>query len=452
MKLGHTRSIFSSIECDIIYMIMIRATRNTVLFLVIFTGGIFSSNIQDLFGASASSPSSGSLIGLCSCLPDTSCKDKNMEKLIQVISTVKKAVEKYKSVGSDCIDSNTLINMGLVPPTVGTECLDLWLNSINPFKVLTETNTPKLAEKYNTCEEFHKSLLGMLNLRLTGGYNAIENYLATKAQPSPMSSSCLGTNPLRSPFDSMGGMGSMCGAGGMSSMGGMGGYMGNLLPCSSSSMGEFGQICPQTGSSSLIDTLASLKANSQCACSQDGQSLFGGSNVENTDINVGGMNIVMGGCCDQDLTTVMANAIKQQRKKRAIAQASSFCPVNSYEMKSVLDSIRAETMKEVEISRKKAEFDCYPQTKVSMSPFCGEGGASGSSPCLWNTNLGVPSGLGLELGSCNNQNIGLLDTILRNRGLLFNSMGPNGPCTGPPGNKQLTNLTAMQTFGCSTNL
>ncbi|KAI5161640.1 hypothetical protein NEAUS03_1700, partial [Nematocida ausubeli] len=174
--------------------------------------GSFEGEVESMTGLSQ-----GSVLGLCNCFPNASCQNNNLEKLAAAIRSIRKTMMKIGNP-SQCLEPEMLMSMGVIPPNTGTECLDILIKSINPFQILSAENTPKLASSYNSCAEFHKSLLGMLNLRLTGGYAAMNDYMSMKSPNACGNSSFIGFGNPSGDFGPCG-----CGSSLLGGMGGMGG-------------------------------------------------------------------------------------------------------------------------------------------------------------------------------------------------------------------------------------
>ncbi|KAI5185747.1 hypothetical protein NEHOM01_1039, partial [Nematocida homosporus] len=168
---------------------------------------------------------SNSIMTLCNCLPDPVCKsrDKNFEQLVKLIASIRELMLVGGSP-SQCSGSWNL------PPHIlnngGTECLDLWLKTINPFAVLSQTaGSGQTGANFNVCNEFHNALSNLLSMKLSGTYSVLEEYLNGRAGLSS-SSGCMGGGSMFGPGPAMGG----CGSDGFSvpSMVGFGGFNGRM--------------------------------------------------------------------------------------------------------------------------------------------------------------------------------------------------------------------------------
>ncbi|KAI5188468.1 hypothetical protein NECID01_0099 [Nematocida sp. AWRm77] len=219
------------------------------------------------------------LLGVADCLPDPVCKEneQNSEQLAQVVLSLRELIKQQKS--TMCLPE--------LPPQMmassGTECLDTWVKTLNPFSVLNASvsdlkNREDAAGKqgaasFNACEEFNTGLRKLLDLHLTGAYGGMAQHMNTQASLAPQcncqgnnmfggmgglslgggSQAFPGTNPL------MGGMGSSSNC--LGGMGGIGGMTGGMAGASlggagcgdaSNLLGMLGgSACGQNGSSML---------------------------------------------------------------------------------------------------------------------------------------------------------------------------------------------------------
>lgn len=153
-----------------------------------FSGGPFdSSSLGGIQG----------LAGLCGCLPDVACKSttKNLEKLIKLVAQIKE-LQVQGVTPSQCASLSGWSIPKQALGSAGTECLDLWLRTINPFYVLNQPPSDWVnsgatggggaqghggsVNTFNACAEFQRALSNLLSLKLSGTYALIEDYLADK--------------------------------------------------------------------------------------------------------------------------------------------------------------------------------------------------------------------------------------------------------------------------------
>ncbi|KAI5182597.1 hypothetical protein NEIRO03_0261 [Nematocida sp. AWRm78] len=441
-------------------MINIKVVISTLALSLVFYGRVVKAGaIESMVGIPQEN-----ILGLCSCLPNAACKrDENIEKLSAIIRETKKAIMRFGSSSAQCLDMDMLMNMGLIPQNTGTECLDALIRTINPFQVLTAETVPA---SYNTCFEFKKALLSMLNLRLTGGYAAIKEYMALKSpQPNQcgnssfigfgnsrgdMGSSCgcgssdlfggigSGVSPMMSSSCSggMGGgigsgvspmMSSSCGCGtgggmgggigsgvspimpsscGCGTGGGMGGGIGSgvspMMPSTCSSgmpgMGEFSSLGGNCLSSGITDIIAQMKANNTCP-----ENVTNQCKKVNEILNSQRTNVTLGGCCNSDLNAMMLRSLQEQpipEKKNPTE-----CPLNPASMIGILGAAQCENSFQQKLNEcSKPAPPCSQATQVSLGGCCDECEQKGIGQGLnlWNTNLGLTPGLGMNLGACGN--------------------------------------------------
>ncbi|KAI5125370.1 hypothetical protein NEPAR03_0045 [Nematocida parisii] len=397
-------------------MINIKVVISTLALSLVFYGGVVKAGaIESMVGIPQEN-----ILGLCSCLPNAACKrDENIEKLSAIIRETKKAIMRFGSSSAQCLDMDMLMNMGLIPQNTGTECLDALIRTINPFQVLTAETVPA---SYNTCFEFKKALLGMLNLRLTGGYAAIKEYMALK---SPQPNQC-GNSSFIGFGNSRGDMGSSCGCGSSDAFGGigsgvqpmmpspcsggigggMGGGIGSgvqpMMPSSCSGglpgMGEFSSLGGNCLSSGITDIIAQMKANNTCP-----ENVTNQCKKVNEILNSQRTNVTLGGCCNSDLNAMMLRSLQEQsipEKKNPTE-----CPLNPASMIGILGAAQCENSFQQKLNEcSKPAPPCSQATQVSLGGCCDdyEQKEIGQGLNLWNTNLGVTPGLGMNLGACGN--------------------------------------------------
>ncbi|KAH9386094.1 uncharacterized protein NEMAJ01_0990 [Nematocida major] len=441
-------------------MIRINSIIGTVgLLLSVWTAELQASfNPETMTSVTGIAPNN--MLGLCSCLPNAACqRDQGIEKLTAVLAALRNSISKYGNGMSNCIGMDSLMGMGLISPNTGTECLDIWLKAINPFQVLT---SPPKGGSFNTCAEFQKSLLGMLNLRLTGGYSAIEEYLATKPPASGcecnnmpfgpsmipgasvMSSGCGPMmNPLM-PSSSPGGCGPSMPK--MNPFSGPGPMAGGLfgMPCGQESpiMGEFGAL--GCSNANIIDNLTFLKGNKpQCCPEPQKRPRIDMQNVP------GPLNVSMGGCCTSDL---ILNALKQQQMQQpAVPQSfSNECPIGATALMGTVDFARQAAFQRQPVCK------CSPPpqgTQVFLGGCCADEGKGFSGlASLGLMGLGggyeqnpMPSMPSMpDMGCGCNNSTKILDDIMRNTPQGFS--GGNS-CMGRTAG-ELASLSALQLGGC----
>ncbi|KAI5132047.1 hypothetical protein NEAUS04_0032 [Nematocida ausubeli] len=413
--------------------------------------GSFEAGVESMTGLPQ-----GGVLGLCNCFPNASCQNNNLEKLAAAIRSIRKTVMKMGNP-SQCLEPEMLMSMGVIPPNTGTECLDILIKSINPFQILSAENTPKLASSYNSCTEFHKSLLGMLNLRLTGGYAAMNDYMSMKNMPNACGNSsfigfgnpsgdfgacgcgssllggmggmsqpsmCSGGMPQPSMCSGgLGGMGgipqpsmcsggmpsmpqpSMCsgGMGGLGSLGGLGG-MGSPCPCGMGGMPQqnscaggmsgMGEFSSLGMPSGIIDVITQLKENSVCPPPSYKKCL------EETDPNAPGpTNVRIGNCCGPDLNAMMIRSIQQQQEQ--MFERPKECPLSPPIMMGMIGATQIGNAYQRSLKDcQKAISNTLPTTQVTMGCPCEDKCQSGMNPSLFNTNLGLSPGLDIDLSSC----------------------------------------------------
>ncbi|KAI5192904.1 hypothetical protein NEMIN01_2279 [Nematocida minor] len=407
-------------------MIKGKIIRHTAVFLTFLYCSMVSAEMTaDLMAEVIGGVSPSNMMGLCSCLPKATCKNKNLDKLAAVILSLKEAITKYgaKANMSQCYDANTLMQMGLIPQNTGTECLDIWLNAINPFKILTTPNS-QITGSFNTCEEFHKILVGILNLRLPEGYAAIEGYLANKAQNQPMPMQPLPAQPF--PFPPFPGQTGACsnngpwgGAPGMFSPPMFGGMGGQSSCGSGAAFGEFEGFSP----SNLIDILSFHKANTSCPVNGELGPMQ--CKPSNNDMNPGPMRVSLNSCCSEgpDINAIMMNALREQQQIKQMRQPGA-CPINPAVLMGVAEAVHMNALTQQPCKNKPNDIygdGSLPPMKVTMGGCCRNEGMLGGSLFGggmngWNSNLGLPSGLGMGMGSGGSGNICAMEELMKGYG------------------------------------
>jgi len=325
----------------------------------------------------------GNLLGLCNCLPEQVCKGgvlgsntKEVEYLTKLVGSIREMVIQGSSptmcrasAGGTWPISSQMLSNG------GTECLDAWIKTINPFSILTMSGgqlaAAGKAANFNVCEEFNTSLSNLLALHLTGAYNAVNQYLNYKKGNisenictgrmggAGISGACGGGvgclssngNPLLNIY----GLPNSCGAGELSSQG-ISLIGGDCNPSALLAGGSAlcGGVSGSAGASEGCTTGLGLSLNGPCS--------NGGFNGQESGKISGGI----GGACS-GVEGACGGGVK---------------------VGSIFDSLRCNLFSE--------RFGGYNGVlKGANGLGCN---IYGSGVGLWGNNLGVPAGLGIEIG------------------------------------------------------
>lgn len=435
-------------------MIKLRTVVTKLAFLlVLYSIPLKASSSGDLMRSHIGIPS-GNLLGLCSCLPNAACeKDKGVDRLAALIASLRESLGKFGDM-SQCMDMDTLMSLGLIPQNTGGECLDIWLQAINPFRVLQTQNMPKTmaAGSYNTCYEFKNALLNTLNLRLTGGWSAIEEYLASKQMNTNPSTICsgppapqmCGPSPMTSglsagqicgssPFAS--GMGSGCSNNNLFGSSGFGGlnFSGSSGSRGGLGMGEFSGLGCQQPSSGSSDIFACINRNGSGSGPSSGG--MGGQMQINGSINLPPpTNIAI---CDDPSANNSCSSFgrgSQNLKFGGFGSKSSDCS-DPNALLGALNLIRSggscnQLMKSPMNSM---PFDMGRSTDVSVG--CNDGSAPSCSPSM---------GMGMGMGMGSSSPVFKLDELMKRS--ISSSNICNSRMNGVSDN--LANLNVLHFGGC----